>query len=190
MDNQNSNWPTTGIDDLPDDRRNIIDHYKYWKIEAIRAELDTKRLPYALLLENYAYDFNLATTVRNANAFLAGAIHVCGRRKWDKRGDVGTRHYENISYHDASRTVIEDYQQKGYQIVAIDNIEGAVSMNTYSWPEKSLIIFGQESIGISPDALKAADDVVYIPQLGSVRSLNVGVASGIAMFSYASQHTV
>ena len=184
----NPNWPTEGIHDLPDNR-NIIDHYAYWSDEAIRADLDTRRLPYALLLENYSYDFNIATTVRSANAFLASKIHVCGRKKWDKRGSVGTNHYEHLSYHPDSESVIDDYREKGYKIVAIDNIDGASSMVEYQWDEKSLIIFGQEQIGISPESLKAADDVVYIPQLGSVRSLNVGVASGIAMFSYISQHS-
>ena len=180
-------WPADSIEDLPVDRRNLIDHFKYWSDEAIRAELDTKRLPYSLLLENYCYDFNISTTIRNANAFLADEIHICGRKKWDKRGAVGTHHYARLHYHEHSVPIIESFRTRGFEIVAIDNVEGAIPLPQFIWNPKTLMIFGQEQIGISPEALDKSDWTVYIPQLGSVRSLNVGVASGIAMYDYVSE---
>jgi tRNA G18 (ribose-2'-O)-methylase SpoU len=170
------------------DTRNVIDVYKYWNTEAIRASLETKRMPYGILVENLAHDFNIGTVVRNANAFLAGEIIISGRRDWDRRGAVGTHIYERLTRELRSDETIERYKNDGYRVVAFDNIPGAVSLFDYEFPLKTLMLFGQESIGLSSRALEAADDVVYIPQYGSTRSLNVGVASGIAMGFYMSQH--
>ena len=164
------------------DNRNVIDHYKYWKEEAIRADLDRHRHPFVVLAENFAHDFNISTLFRNANAFLAQEIWVVGRRVWDNRGSMGSNHYQYVH---RSRS-LEDTLQKlqDWTPVVIDNIEGAEPLEDFVWPEKPLMIFGQESIGVSPPAIEAAERAVYIPQYGSVRSLNVGVASGIAMYDF------
>jgi tRNA G18 (ribose-2'-O)-methylase SpoU len=181
----NPSWPV-GLETSPlEDRRNVINHYHYWETDAIRADLDLNRQAFAILCENYANDFNIGTIIRNANAFLAKEVVLSGRHRWDKRGAVGTYHYEHLRNVTLSEDVIREYKEQDYRIVAIDNLEGAQSVYDYTWNPKSLIILGQEQIGVSPTALAAADDVVYIPQLGSVRSLNVGVASGIIMSNYS-----
>lgn len=171
---------------MQDDPRNLIDHYKYWEDDAIRAALDKKRFPFAVLCENFGNDFNISTVIRNANAFTAKEVWICGRRKWDKRGAVGTYHYEHIKYAETSLEVILAFKEQGYKIVAVDMVDNAANINDYTWREKTLMIFGQEQLGVSQEALDNADDVVYIPQYGSTRSINVGTAAGIAMNSYAS----
>jgi len=184
-----SQWPEhlQGIPECHEDRRNVIDYYKYWQTDAIRADLDTRRHPFAVMVENLAIDFNVGTVIRNANAFLAQRVWIAGHGKWDRRGAMGVQNYEHVSKSQDSMEVIEQYRQDGYSIIAIDNQPGSKDMTHFQWPEKSLMVFGQEQIGVSPWALQAADHLVYIPQWGSVRSLNVGVASGLAMFSWASQ---
>ena len=186
----NPSWPNDLIEPMLQDRRNVIDHYKYWHTDAIRADLDKRRHSFAVLTENLAHDFNIGTVIRNANAFLASEVWIAGRRSYDRRGAVGAYHYENISYAPTSAEVIKDYKLRGYTIVAMDNQDGANNIYSYDWPEKSLMIFGQEQIGISPEALALANDCLYIPQFGSVRSLNVGVASGLSMFSWAARHAL
>lgn len=173
---------------MVEDRRNVIDHYKYWTDDAIRADLDTKRHSFAILCENLAHDFNIGTVIRNANAFLACEVWIAGRRSWDRRGAVGTYNYEHLHHAKTSTEVIEDFRARGYEIIALDNQEGAENIYSYQWPEKALMVFGQEQIGVSPEALALSDRCVYIPQFGSTRSLNVGVASGLAMFSWIGQH--
>lgn len=164
------------------DNRNVIDHYKYWHEDAIRADLDTKRHPFVVLAENFAHDFNISTLLRNANAFLAQEIWVVGRPVWDNRGSMGANHYQHVH---RSRSLEETLETlRGWDPVVIDNIEGASPLEDFVWPERPLMIFGQESIGVSPVAIEAAKNAVYIPQYGSVRSLNVGVASGIAMYDF------
>jgi tRNA G18 (ribose-2'-O)-methylase SpoU len=167
------------------DNRNVIDHYKYWSEEAIRADLDSKRHPFAVIAENFAHDFNISTLMRNANAFLAQELWVVGRRTWDNRGSMGANHYQRVR---RSRQLSDALQAlDNYQPIVIDNLPGAEPLEDFVWPNNPLMIFGQESIGVSPPALEAAHSVVYIPQYGSVRSLNVGVASGIAMHHFVTQ---
>lgn len=183
-------WPRQLADPehLPQDRRNLIDHFKYWREEAIVAELDQRRHPLVLVCENLGHDFNLGTVVRNANAFLAREVWICGRKQWNRRGAVGTHRYQHIHHSPDIRPVLEQLRQQAYCLVAVDQTPQAQNLHEFSWPERTAMLVGQESIGLSPWALAACDHTVYIPQWGSTRSLNVGVAAGIAMNSWAEQH--
>lgn len=165
--------------------RNIIDYYHYWKTDAIKADLDTKRHPFAVLVSNLQNDFNIGTVVRNANAFLSKEVIVYGRKHWDRRGAVGTQNYESFSH---VRTADDLDSISGYTWVAIDNIDGAVPMDSYEWPDNSLLCFGQEQIGLPGEVISRCKDIVYIQQFGSVRSLNVGCASAIAMYDWTSKN--
>lgn len=184
---QNSQWPADLKERQGEDTRNVIDHYKYWTTEAIKIDLDEKRTELVVLFENFAHDFNIATGIRNCNAFTVAKIWIGGRRSFDKRGAVGTHNYEHVEHAADSLEVIKAHQAAGYRIVVADNIEGAVALDSYQWDPKTLLVFGQESIGVSQDALDLADDVVYIPQRGSVRSLNVGAASAVMLYDYTTK---
>lgn len=187
---ESDRWPQELRDpqSFPQDRRNLIDHYKYWEVEAIKADLDKRRHDFVAICENICYDFNISTVVRNANAFLAREVWVCGRKDFDKRGAVGTYHYQHMRHASDTREAIDQLRSQGYSIIAVDQTADAENLHGFDWPLKSAMIFGQEQIGVSPWALHEADHVVYIPQWGSTRSLNVGVASGVAMNSWAEQH--
>jgi tRNA G18 (ribose-2'-O)-methylase SpoU len=182
---RNPNFPD-GLETSPiEDRRNVIDHYKFWEHEAIVADLDTRRSELVIVCENFAYDFNIATVVRNCNAFLPKCIWVVGRKRFDRRGTCGTHKYEHIHHAESVDEVLGAHPD--HWIVAIDNVDGARPIRDYKWPEKTIMIFGQESIGVSNNALARAGDVVYIPQIGSTRSINVGTASGIALYDYSTK---
>jgi tRNA G18 (ribose-2'-O)-methylase SpoU len=179
---ENPNFPT---EDALRDPRNLIDHFKYWRHDAILAALDARRHEFVVVLENFAYDFNIATAIRNANAFLAREVWIVGRRRFDRRGAMGTHRYQHVRHTKDEPALLARLKDDGMRIVAVDNVPGAVSMIGYAWQANSVLVFGQEQIGVAPYALATADDVVYIPQYGSTRSINVGTASGIAMYSYA-----
>ena len=169
----------------PHDRRNVIDHYKYWEHEAIVADLDQKRSELVVVCENFAYDFNIATVVRNSNAFLTKCVWIVGRKKFDRRGTCGTHKYEHIHNAESIEEVLAHYDR--HRVVAIDNVESASPINEYRWHRRSVVIFGQEQIGLSNNSLARADDVIYIPQVGSTRSINVGSASAISMYDYSAK---
>lgn len=177
--------------------RNIIDHYHYWDHEAIMADLDTKRNNFTVICANVENDFNISTVIRNSNAFLANEVWIYGRKQYDRRGTVGThlytkfRHVKTID--DISHQIADLKKRNGENIhvVCIDNIPNSHNITNFLWGNGTnahvVMIFGQEQIGVPKELIEICDDVVYIPQYGSVRSLNVGTASGIAMYDYCSK---
>lgn len=162
--------------------RNIIDYYHYWKTEAIKADLDKRRHPFSVLCSNLYNDYNLSCIVRTCNAMLASSIYVYGRRKYDKRGAVGAFNYENLHFYKEIADLEEVFSK--YNVVAVDNVEGAVPLDTFEWPKNSLMCFGQEQVGLPLEILERAPYKVYIRQYGSVRSLNVASAASIAMYDW------
>jgi len=180
----NVNYPRNFRDLSASDRRNVIDHYKLVEEELIKGDLDKKRTNLVLIAENWGYDFNIGTLIRNSNAFVAKCVYIIGRKQYDRRGTVGTYKYEHVVYETTIEPVIERLKKDGYRVVVMDNIPGSSSISDYTWKDKTAIIFGQEGLGVTPEAIDLADDVVFIPQLGSVRSLNVATASGIAIYDY------
>lgn len=166
--------------------RNIIDHYHYWKHDAILADLDKKRHPFAILCSNLYNDFNIAGVVRNANAFMASAVYIYGSKQFDKRGTVGTHKYEKIK----RVSGLDSPELRKYTWVAFDNIKGAVPLDTFEWPENPLLCFGQEQVGLPSEIIEQAPHHVYIRQYGSVRSLNVACASAIAMYDWCKKNAV
>jgi tRNA G18 (ribose-2'-O)-methylase SpoU len=172
-----------------EENRNIIDHYWYWKTEDIKADLDTKRHNFSILCSNLYNDFNIATVIRNSNAFLAKEVIIYGSKRYDRRGTVGTHNYTNFKYFsDIEYESLKDHLKDSF-VVGMDNIGEAVSIQEFKWPSNRhvVIALGQEQVGLPAEIIELCNKVVYIPQYGSVRSLNVGTASGIAMYDYCSK---
>lgn len=167
------------------DTRNVIDKYRYWTVEAIKADLDNKRFDIEIAIENWQHDMNIGTIVRNANAFNVKAVHIIGKRHWNKRGAMVTDVYMHVHHH----ATVSDFVQatKGRSIVAIDNIPGSKRLMETQFPEHAVLVFGGEGPGISAEMLEASDMCVAIEQFGSTRSVNVGVASGIILYTWISQ---
>ena len=169
--------------------RNIIDHYHYWNHDAILADLDSRRHNFSVLCSNLYNDFNISTVVRNANAFLTREVIIYGSKQWDRRGAVGTHNYNRMRYFKEDQLdALLDYVSE-YHVVSVDNVDRSVDISEFSWREDqhTLLVFGQEQVGVPPALLESSESVVYIPQYGSVRSLNVGTASGIAMYQYCTK---
>ena len=165
---------------------NVIDAYKGMPVAQIKAELASKAFPYAVLMEQWLGDFNVSTMIRNANAFNAQEVFYVGKKKFDRRGTVGTHHYVDLKH---MHTVEEVKRLKEkYHFVCFENNHGNTTQLTeYTWPKMPLMIFGEEGAGITSEMMDLADDVVCIQQFGSVRSLNVGTCSGIVMYDFISR---
>jgi tRNA G18 (ribose-2'-O)-methylase SpoU len=170
------------------DRRNVVDRYRYWTLEAIVADLDTRRHPFHVAIENFEHDLNIGTVVRTANAFLAAEVHVVGRRRWNRRGAMVTDRYQHLRHHADVSALLRFADAERLAVVAVDNGPDAVPLETVALPERCLLLFGQEGPGLSPAARAGAAVTVSIAQFGSTRSLNAGVAAGIAMHAWVRQH--
>lgn len=166
------------------DRRNVVDGYRYWSVDAIKADLDARRHPFHVAIENWEHDRNIGTVVRTANAFAAAAVHIVGRRRWNRRGAMMTDVYQHIRHHATVADLAAWAAAEGLPIIGIDNLPGSVRMETADLPEQCVLLFGQEGPGLSPAARVAAEQVVSIAQFGSTRSINAGVAAGIAMHTW------
>src|SRR3982751_6474664 len=159
------------------DTRNVIDGYRYWSMEAIVADLDARRHGFDVAIENWQHDLNIGSIVRTANAFLAGTVHIVGRRRWNKRGAMVTDRYQHVLHHD---TVADLVAWAGDRpIVAVDNVEGSVDVVQAEKPANAILLFGQEGPGLSAEALAAATGTVSIRQFGSTRSINAAAAAAI-----------
>ena len=168
------------------DRRNVVDKYKGMSVEAIKADLDANRQPLEIAIENLERDFNMGTIIRNANAFNIAKVHIVGRRQWNKRGAMATDHYMTIEYHPTVAAFQMAVNDK--RIIGVDNIDGSVSMHGFSLPKNCVMVFGSEGSGLSNEMINVCESLVAIEQFGSTRSVNVGVASGIAMYLWLQQH--
>ncbi|WP_182346651.1 TrmH family RNA methyltransferase [Tomitella gaofuii] len=170
------------------DRRNVVDAYRYWRREAIVADIDTRRHPLHIAIENFGHDSNIGTVVRTANAFAVGAVHIVGRRRWNRRGAMVTDRYQHIEHHPDVPALLDYASEHGLGVVAVDNVPGSVPIETATLPRECMLLFGQEGPGVTDEARDAALTTVSIAQFGSTRSINAGVAAGIAMHTWIRQH--
>lgn len=185
-------WPTDERYDpellREGDRRNVVDAYRYWRREAIVSDVDSRRHPFHVAIENFQHDHNIGTVVRTANAFAAAEVHIVGRRRWNRRGAMVTDRYQHLRHHDDVDGLIVFADEHGLAVVAVDNTPGSQPVETAEIPRDCVLLFGQEGPGLSPQAQEAASLVVSIAQFGTTRSINAGVAAGIVMHAWIRQH--
>ena len=166
------------------DRRNVSDQYRYWSVDAIVADLDKRRHPFHVAIENWEHDRNIGTVVRTANAFLAAEVHIVGRRRWNRRGAMMTDVYQHVRHHGDIDELVDWAAAASLPILGIDNLPGSVPIEKAEIPESVVLLFGQEGPGLSSRARAAAATTLSISQFGSTRSINAGVAAGIAMHAW------
>ena len=170
------------------DTRNVVDAYRYWTREAIVADIDQRRHPLHIAIENFGNDANIGAVVRTANAFAVDTVHIVGRRRWNRRGAMVTDRYQRLRHHDTTADLLAFASEAGLTVVAVDNVPGAVRIEETTLPVACLLVFGQEGPGITGDTKAGAELTVSIAQFGSTRSVNAGVAAGIAMHTWIVQH--
>ncbi len=171
------------------DTRNVVDAYRYWTREAIVADIDGRRHPLHVAIENFGNDANIGAVVRTANAFAVDTVHIVGRRRWNRRGAMVTDRYQRLRHHDTTAALLAFAADAGLAVVAVDNVAGAQRLEKTALPRNCMLVFGQEGPGITDDIKDGAALTVSIAQFGSTRSINAGVAAGIAMHTWITQHS-
>ncbi|KHL02188.1 rRNA methyltransferase [Sinomonas humi] len=170
------------------DRRNVLDQYRYWKHEAIVAELDTRRHEFHVAIENWQHDLNIGTVVRTANAFLAKEVHIIGRRRWNRRGAMVTDRYQHLRHHATVDEFVAWARSEELAILGVDIFPDSVPLETYDLPRRCVLVFGQEGPGLTPEVHAAAEATLSIEQFGSTRSINAASAAAIAMHAWIRRH--
>src|SRR4051812_32382881 len=154
------------------DSRNVVDRYRGWREEAIVADLDARRHPFHVAVENWQHDLNIGSVVRNANAFLAAGVHIVGRRRWNRRGAMVTDRYQHVRHHATLEDLAAWAEGEALPLLGIDNLPGALAIDGYALPRRCALLFGQEGPGLSEEARAAVGAVLAIRQFGSTRSIN------------------
>jgi len=184
-------WPTDARYDTEllatGDRRNVPDEYRYWSVEAIVADLDTRRLPLQVAIQNWEHDFNIGSMVRTANAFNVARVHIIGRRRWNRRGAMVTDRYLHLEHHATTADFLAWLAEHGVTPIGVDNLPGSVPLESAQLPQRCCLIFGSEGPGLSEELVAGCERLVAITQHGSTRSLNAGAAAAIAMYHWALQ---
>ena len=184
------------------DSRNVVDRYRYWRHEAIVADLDAHRHEFHVAVENWGHDFNIGSVIRTANAFNAKAFHIVGRRRWNRRGAMVTDRYQHEHHHPTVADLVAwaatagsdatgadaHGRPRGIPLIGIDNLPGSVPLETYDLPRECVLVFGQEGPGLSEEMRQACVAVLDIAQFGSTRSINAGAAAAIAMHAWVRRH--
>jgi tRNA G18 (ribose-2'-O)-methylase SpoU len=170
------------------DRRNVLDTYRYWKVEAIVADLDTKRHDLQIAIENWQHDLNIGSIVRTANAFNVSAVHIVGKRDWNRRGAMVTDKYLTVLHHPTVEEFKKWCDENKLPIIGIDNLPVSKQIENYDLPAKCVMLFGQEGAGMSDEGVAVCEVVLAISQYGSTRSMNASAAGAIAMYAWAMQH--
>jgi len=170
------------------DRRNVVDRYRYWTMEAIVADLDSRRHEFHVAIENWQHDFNIGTIVRTANAFLAGEVHIVGNRRWNRRGAMVTDRYQHVRHHADVEELADELHAGGVALLGIDNLPGSEPLERLTLPRRVCLLFGQEGPGLTAAAREACDGTFSIAQFGSTRSINASAAAAIAMHTWVRQH--
>jgi tRNA G18 (ribose-2'-O)-methylase SpoU len=170
------------------DRRNVVDRYRYWRVDAVVADLDPRRHPFHVAIENWQHDMNIGTVVRTANAFLAAEVHIVGNRRWNRRGAMVTDRYQHVRHHADVEELADELHGAGVALLGIDNLPGSEPLETLTLPRRVCLLFGQEGPGLTVAAREACDGTFSIAQFGSTRSINASAAAAIAMHTWVRQH--
>ena len=175
------------------DRRNVVDAYRYWRHDAIVADLDTRRHGFHVAVENWGHDFNIGSVIRTANAMGAQAFHIVGKRRWNRRGAMVTDRYQHEHHHPEVGDLVAWAARAGtggtgIPLIGIDNLPGSSPIEIYELPRRCVLVFGQEGPGLTPAMQDACVDVLHIEQFGSTRSINAGAAAAIAMHVWVLRH--
>ena len=172
------------------DRRNVVDRYRYWRREAVVADLDARRHDFHVAIENWQHDLNIGSVVRTANAFLAREVHIVGNRRWNRRGAMVTDRYQHVRHHPDVAALAAWAQEQGLELVGVDNLPGSVPLEQSRLPRACVLLLGQEGPGLSEGARAVLPTVVSLAQFGSTRSVNAGAAAAVAMHTWVRQHVL
>ena len=170
------------------DQRNVLDEYRYWTVTAIVADLDTKRTPLHIAVENWKHDLNIGSLIRTANAFNVGGVHIVGKRDWNKRGAMVTDKYLTVIHHPTIADFATWCKENNLPIIGIDNVPSSKQLEGAALPETCVLLFGREGAGMSDEGIAVCEVLYEINQYGSTRSMNASAAGAIAMYHWALQH--
>ncbi|HER10152.1 MAG TPA: TrmH family RNA methyltransferase [Bacteroides sp.] len=148
-----------------------------------------EKLPVTVVLDNIRSQNNIGSVFRTADAFLLEGIRLCGITATPPHREIhktalGATETVPWSYWEHTLDAVADLKKKGYQILAVEQVEDGDSLEQLmaSPSQKYAVIFGHEIRGVDQHVVDISDRCIEIPQYGTKHSLNIAVAAGIVIW--------
>ena len=154
-----------------------------------------------LVLDNVRSAHNVGTILRTADAVGVQNVWLCGLTPapplpgdhrpayaQDRAGQqiaktaLGAEQVLELQYTERTELVIEQLHSAGYTITALEQSPNSTNLFNYQSPTKVALIVGHEVDGVDRSILTQVDTILEIPMKGTKESLNVAVATGIALY--------
>jgi tRNA (guanosine-2'-O-)-methyltransferase len=140
----------------------------------------------ALILDSVAQPFNVGSIVRTAAAFGVEKLWLCGNTPDLSMPAVGKTALGTDRFVEAIREpspplAAKEAAEDGFRVIAVEQASGATPLFDTPLEGDICLAIGNEDHGVSPALLAVVHAVTYIPQTGRVGSLNVAVATAIAV---------
>ena len=147
------------------------------------------KTPVIVVLENIRSAYNVGSVFRTSDAFLVEAIYIIGYtsqppHKEIKKTALGAEESVLWKHFNTSAEAIADLKEKGYNVYAVEQVEGSFKLNAIGFEadEKIAVIFGNEKSGVEQSTISFCDGCIEIPQLGVKHSLNIATAAGVVLW--------
>lgn len=172
--------------------KNVHDNLKEKTNSELKDLVKLDRFSFHVIAINLTGDLNIGTIIRSSILHGAEKVWIFGRRKYDKRGAVGSQNYIDVEKiygfeeKDSLTFDVEEFKklvdQNGLIPVFVE--QGGISLEKFDWDfdtqgKKIALVLGNETNGIPEDFIEEDDYLVSIPQRGVIRSFNVSSAMNI-----------
>jgi len=131
---------------------------------------------------------NISTIARTASACGVQKLVLCGNNKLiTKIARDGAEELEIV----VRRTLLpalKAFADDGYRLVGIEQASRSQNIHDYTFKERTLLVVGNERLGISQEILDALDDVIEIPVYGVPHSFNAATATSMVVYEYCRQY--
>ncbi|MDD2807288.1 MAG: TrmH family RNA methyltransferase [Patescibacteria group bacterium] len=150
--------------------------------------MSTKKFPIYLVVQNVRSLYNVGSIFRCADVFGVDKIFLCGYTGFPPRKEIsktalGAETWIPWERQWQTHLVVKKLKTAGFKIIALETGEHNVSLPKFKPAGPIALVVGSEVNGISRSILALADKKVVIPMLGKKESLNVAVATGIALYA-------
>ena len=152
----------------------------------LKRELDARRLPCAVAIDNPDKQMNIGNLIRTAHSFLCGEIILIGSASYRSAGSNGVERFERMRHVPDRDTFLQWLPKSGYEAIAVEIHPEAERLDRFRFPKRPLFLLGNELHGLDERLLGGCPQKLMIPQFGLVPCLNVNISCSLVLYQYVS----
>jgi tRNA (guanosine-2'-O-)-methyltransferase len=156
------------------------------RVDKIEKTLSKRQPSLAVIIENIHDPHNFNAILRSCDATGVHRVAMCyyieKMPKLIHTSSSGANKWIEVERYDSIEACCEVFKRDGFRIYGTKLDPAAHPMYDNDFTEPTAFIIGNEHRGISDEAAKHSDELLYIPMMGMVESLNVSVATAVCLF--------